>query len=95
MKWLRGLGVLLLIVLVVLSVSWLARIRFQREAHQEMNALFSELTKCDEEVKETDLAGLPDCVQLWLQRAGVVGRPHTQNVRVQQTATMRLSEAGA
>ncbi|MEN6349517.1 MAG: DUF6544 family protein, partial [Syntrophomonas sp.] len=45
-----------------------------------------------ETIKKSDLAGLPPCVQKWLERSGIVGKEKIHTVRLIQSGRMRTEE---
>ncbi len=64
------------------------RMRFTRDSA----ALIARPIRPASAVTTADLAGLPPLMQRYLQRVGVVGRPHVYNMRVVFDASMRSSK---
>lgn len=87
------LGILVIIILIVIIVSFIANLIFNHKVKKEVKELFDgNPVDNDEIVQKSDLVGLPDCVQKWLEYSKVVGKERIKTVRLKQNATMRLKE---
>jgi hypothetical protein len=80
------LNVVLLPVIIVAYAEW----GFDRSVQQEVESILGSSTSEPNVVvsKET-LQPLPSCVQKWLERANVVGKPTIRSVRLKQKGMMR------
>jgi hypothetical protein len=91
LKTLVVLGSFLIgLILLLLLISFIANIRFNRKVDQEVATLFrgydDETTKI---ITQEDLVGLPEIVQQWLKYAQVIGKEDIRTVRLRQKAVMR------
>lgn len=84
-------GILVILILFV-SVSSIAKNIFNKSADKEIEALFKDLEYRDEIITEEDLRGIPDNIKNWLKSSGVVGRERILSVKLKQIADMRLSK---
>lgn len=86
-------GILAGIIVLVYVASAVANSRFDRQVAKEVEELFgsSQVDK-KEIITEADLAGLPHCVQKWMERSQVVGKEKIRTVRLKQSGVMRLKE---
>ncbi|MDD4335310.1 MAG: hypothetical protein PHY77_06850 [Desulfotomaculaceae bacterium] len=86
-------GILVAIMVLVFVASAVANSLFERQVEKEVGELFGSIPEDKKEiVAEADLAGLPRCVQKWLERSQVVGKEKIRTVRLKQSGVMRLKE---
>jgi hypothetical protein len=83
----------LLVVLAVVLAS--GRWRFFYQTHNTLTALQTGPVSSEQTVTETDLAALPEIVQKWLRRTGVVGQPWQNSLSLRQTGQMRTAPESA
>jgi len=89
------LSSLAIIIFLVFTVSYIANIRFSQNVTKEVSDLFnSNATDKNEIIRKDDLAGLPPCVQKWLESSGVIGKERIRTVRLKQKGLMRTKEGG-
>jgi hypothetical protein len=79
-----------LLVILVFIVSSIANARFNKTIAKEVNELLSKPEGNKEIVTKADLAGLPTCVQKWLEQSQVLGKEKVSTVRLKQKALMKL-----
>lgn len=86
-------NVALLVAVVIGCGSW----RFADRVRGEEHALLESIPESTTEriVHEADVAALPEPVARWLRRAGVVGRPRAQTLRLTQRGEMQTARGGA
>lgn len=84
------LTILLIIIIAVISTVTIANSIFNRQGNKDAQKVLS-AAKLEPKniIKESDLAGLPPCVQKWLKHSGVVGKEKIHTVRLTQTGRMR------
>lgn len=87
------LGILAAIIVLVYVASAVANSRFDQQVGKEVGELFGSVSGNQKEIiTEADLAGLPRCVQKWMERSQVVGKEKIRTVRLKQSGVMRLKE---
>jgi hypothetical protein len=84
------LGVLVLII----AVSFLANLQFNKNVDKEVREFFSGVESKGNIIQRADLEGLPPVVQKWMEQSGVVGKERIVAVRLKQKASMRTKEEG-
>jgi len=86
----------LLIILPCLAIiaSFIANALFNRSVTKEVKALLAKAGGKRQLVIREDLAGLPLCVQKWLEQSNVVGKEKINTVRLKQKGLMRTKEDG-
>lgn len=89
--WKFTLSIPLLLGMVLVT----GYLRFKREGHQLVNALFAEAAQKEEVVTPAMLEGLPAPVQRYLRYSGVVGKPMVSTVRLKQRGRIRQDEDSA
>ncbi|MEW6624923.1 MAG: DUF6544 family protein [Bacillota bacterium] len=82
----------LVIIGLLVTVSLIAGFQFNQSVKKEVKEFFSNVEDKNEIIKQADLAGLPLCVQKWLEYSQVVGTERITTVSSKQTAVMRLKE---
>ena len=87
------ISLLIILPVLVIIISSIAGTLFDRTVSKEVQELLANPGGKKEVVTKADLAGLPLCVQNWLENARVVGMEKIKTVRLRQKALMRL-EAG-
>lgn len=86
------LGILAVIAALVFVASAVANSLLDRQVKREVGELYGSIVGDKKEVvTEADLAGLPACVQKWLEHSRVVGKEKIRTVRLKQKGLMRLS----
>jgi hypothetical protein len=88
--------VLVVIIAALLVISAVAEGSFNKKVMQEVSTLFQGSPEPAQEViTKEDLAGLPGCVQKWLEYSQIIGKEQINTVRLQQRGEMRLqADAG-
>jgi len=91
---LHTLGLTLIIILVIVLMVTVAAsfgdIRLKRKSDQEALEVLSSANLDQKEIiRQSDLEGLPSCVQKWLKRSNVIGKEKIHTVRFTQTGQMR------
>jgi hypothetical protein len=86
------IGVLAGIVVVVLTISYIANIMFKQKAKKEVTEFFTGVEDKGEIIKGSDLERLPPSVQKWLAYSQVIGKERITSARSKQTAVMRMKE---
>lgn len=87
------LGILAIVIVLVFVASAVSNSLFDRQVKKEVGELYSSNPENKKEiVTKADLAGLPSCVQKWLERSQVVGKEKISTVRLKQKGVMRLKE---
>jgi len=86
-------GILAVLIILFFVVSAAASSLFNRQVKKEVKELFENNPGHKKEiVTKADLAGLPQCVQRWLERSQVIGKERANTVRLKQRGVMRLKE---
>ncbi|HWI54673.1 MAG TPA: DUF6544 family protein [Desulfobacteria bacterium] len=88
------LAFLFAISFLLVAASIIADSLFTRHAEKEVKELFRNVDKKTGIVQESDLEGLPLCVQKWLGDSKVIGREKIKIVRLKQKGIMRTTEDG-
>ena len=87
------LGILVIIIFLVVVVSFLANVLFEQKVKKEVKELLDNNVKNKGEIiQKADLAGLPLCVQKWLEYSQVIGKEKITTVHSKQKAMMRMKE---
>jgi hypothetical protein len=87
------LGIVAGVIVLVLVASAAANSLFERQVKKEVGELYGSNQENKKEiVTKADLAGLPPCVQKWLERSNVLGKEKIRTVRLKQKGLMRLKE---
>lgn len=87
------LGLMAIVAVLVVAVSFIAHTIFERAVAAEVKELYNSNVKGEDKViRETDLAGLPLCVQKWLKYAQVIGKEKISTVRLKQQGKMRTGQ---
>lgn len=63
---------------------------FKRSVKAEVEELYSTVEMNGEMVSEEQIEGLPESVQRWFKRSGIIGKEKVMSVRLKQRAEMRL-----
>jgi hypothetical protein len=84
--------VILLLSLLFISGSFLAKYLFNQSVEKEVEALFSRVKNTGENVTKADIKELPKNVQKWLKYSGIIGNERITSVRLKQKADMRLGK---
>lgn len=85
--------IVVILILVLIITVIVAAVLFNRHAEQEARQVLSTASPQDKEIiQQSDLEGLPPCVQKWMERSGVVGQEKIHTVRLTQTGRMRNEE---
>jgi hypothetical protein len=83
------LGVIFLVAILAVAIG---RITFKEQTNNEIAEMFANRQQTSSEIiTEADLVDLPEPVQRYLRRVGVVGKEKIQTVRLKQTGQIRLS----
>lgn len=82
-------GIVLILLVAFIAVSFLGNYVFNQKADKEVNALFANSVDSKAIVEQKDLEGLPAPVQKWLENSQVVGQERISTVRLKQTGVMR------
>lgn len=91
--WRIGLvAVLALILITVAAVVTASALLNRRTDKEALEVLSTVPLEPREMIEQADLAGLPHCVQKWMERSGVVGKEKIRTVRLTQRGRMRLEE---
>ncbi|WP_027363584.1 DUF6544 family protein [Desulfotruncus alcoholivorax] len=80
------------IIALIITVSLIADYSFNQNTNKEVKAFFSDVDNKADIIQKDDLAGLPVCVQKWLENSQVIGKERIRTVRLKQKAEMRLKE---
>lgn len=84
------LSIPVVIVLLVLTVSFIANILFNQKVKKEVIELFNNnMENKKDTIRKADLEGLPLCVQKWLENSQVIGKERIRTVRLKQKGLMR------
>jgi len=87
------LGILVILILLVVVASFIADVLFNQKVKKEVKELLDNNVKNKGEIiQKADLAGLPLCVQKWLEYSQVIGKERTTTVHSKQKAMMRMKE---
>ncbi|MFX4263630.1 DUF6544 family protein [Pelotomaculum propionicicum] len=86
-------SILVVLLILVFVASAVANSLLERQVEKEVEELFGSSPEDKKEIiTEADLAGLPPCVQKWLERTQVVGKEKIRTVRLKQKGLLRLTE---
>lgn len=89
------LSILVIIILLIFTASFIAYIRFNQNVTKEVREFFNNTAADKNEIiRKEDLAGLPRSVQKWLEKSGVIGKERIRTVRLKQKGLMRTKEDG-
>jgi hypothetical protein len=83
------------IILLVITGSLIANYLFKQKVSQEVENFLSQITPSSETIPESDLEGLPRCVQKWMKVSHVVGQDKINSVRMKQQGFMRTDPSQA
>lgn len=86
------ISLLIILPSLLIIISSIANYLFNQSAAKEVKELFARIDGEKKTVTKEDLAGLPLCVQKWLEQSKVVGKEKIQTVRLKQKGLMRLEE---
>lgn len=95
-KWLSiTLLIIVIIIFLVITISTIANMLFNRKVKKEVSLLFGSNMKNKKEIiQKEDLQGLPLPVQKWLERSKIIGKEKITSVRLKQKGLMRIKEDG-
>ncbi len=86
-------SILAALIILVFVVTAAASSLFNRQVKREVKELYeNNLAQKKEVITKADLAGLPQCVQKWLERSQLIGKEKAGTVRLKQKGLMRLKE---
>jgi len=87
------LSILATIILLIITVIFIANLLFNQKVAREVKELFADNSEdSDGIIQKSDLEKLPIPVQKWLKYSQVVGKEKIRAVRLKQKAVMRLKE---
>lgn len=86
------ISLLIILPSLVIIISTIASSLFHQSAAKEVKELFADIKNDKKIITKEDLAGLPLCVQNWLEHSQVVGKEKILAVRLKQKGLMRLEE---
>ncbi|MBO8168184.1 MAG: hypothetical protein H0Z35_03240 [Thermoanaerobacteraceae bacterium] len=87
------LSILVILVFLVLTVSFIANTLFNQKVRKEVKELFNNNVQNKKDIiSKADLEGLPICVQKWLENSQVIGKERIRTVRLKQKGLMRMKE---
>ncbi|TDP91757.1 hypothetical protein C7957_11640 [Halanaerobium saccharolyticum] len=91
--WPTAAALILLLIIFGLTVTAIGKWQFEKEIAAEMEKLKAENSNStvDQSINKTDLKALPEIVQLWLNKVGVVGKNRITAVNLRQTGQMKLN----
>jgi len=85
--------VLAIVVLLFLTVSFIAQTRFEKKVEKEVSEFLSNnVENPGQIIQEADLEGLPPAVQKWLEHSQVIGKERITSARSTQKAVMRMKK---
>ncbi|MER2064458.1 MAG: DUF6544 family protein [Alkalibacterium sp.] len=90
----RVLMSLLLLTGSAAAGSLLAQSLFKQSVKAEVEELYSTVEMNGDIVSEEQIEGLPESVQRWFKRSGIIGKEKVMSVRLKQRAEMRLEPGG-
>jgi hypothetical protein len=95
-KWiLVTLIVILLILFLLLAISGIGRLMFEKEAQETAASLLRSADGKDiKTIQEDDIKDLPSAVQNWLRNSNVIGKQQIRTVRLKQVGRMRIKKDG-
>jgi hypothetical protein len=95
-KWiLVTLIVILLILFLLLAISRIGRLMFEKEAQETAASLLRSADGKDiKTIQEDDIKDLPSAVQNWLRNSNVIGKQQIRTVRLKQEGRMRIKKDG-
>ena len=82
--------VLVVLLVLVIAITSVAKYSFNQKVEKEIEELFSNVDNKGETVTHEELSMLPQNVQKWLEYSGVVGKEKIVTVRLKQKGKMRL-----
>jgi uncharacterized protein YxeA len=83
------IGIPLIIIILLIVISLTASFLFKQKVNGEVKSLLSQAAPTGTVVQESDLQGLPPCVQKWMMTANVVGKERITSVMMTQKGLMR------
>ncbi|RYD03616.1 hypothetical protein N752_18760 [Desulforamulus aquiferis] len=85
--------VLIIVIFAVITASLVANYLFNQKVKQELEQLLAGSgDSVGQIIEKKDLAGLPLCVQNWLQYSQIIGKERITTVYSKQSAQLRLKE---
>jgi hypothetical protein len=95
-KWiLVTLIVILLILFLLLAISRIGRLMFEKDAQETAALLLRSADGKDiKTIQEDDIKDLPYAVQNWLRNSNVIGKQQIRTVRLKQEGRMRIKKDG-
>ena len=90
--WTTSAVVILILIILGLTAAAVGRWQFEKQIAAELNKLKEENSNfnANQRIRQTDLNTLPEIVQLWLKKVGVVGKNRITAVDLTQTGLMKL-----
>ncbi|QNO14215.1 hypothetical protein HYG86_05230 [Alkalicella caledoniensis] len=86
--WLIIIIAIVILIIIVFSVG---KRQMSKRIDTEIGNLIKDIETFDRKITHQDLEELPEPVQKWLEKVGVVGKEHIQSVHFMQTGKMRLN----
>lgn len=81
--------ILILIIFGLTAAAW-GKWQFERQITAELEGLEKQNSTADQSIRQTDLDDLPEIVQLWLNKVGVIGKKRISAVNLTQKGLMKL-----
>ncbi len=90
--WPTAGAVILILIILGLTAAFLGKWQFEKQIAAELDKLKDENSNstAEQSINQTDLMALPEIVQLWLSKVGVVGKKRITAVDLTQTGLMKL-----
>ena len=90
--WTTSAVVILILIILGLTAAAVGRWQFEKQIAAELNKLKEENSNfnANQRIRQSDLNTLPEIVQLWLKKVGVVGKNRITAVDLTQTGLMKL-----
>lgn len=90
LQYLIGIPVIIIVLIIIASL--IANLLFKQKVTSEVEELFSHEMPTSQVVSESDLQGLPPCVQKWMTVTKVTGNERIESVIMHQKGFMRTKE---
>src|SRR5690606_17261229 len=84
-------GMMLNLIFLIMAAASFSTHRFQRKVEAEKKEILSQALPATGVVSETAIQELPQPVQKWLRRSGIVGRRPIRSVRMKQKVLMKMN----
>ena len=88
--WPTSAVVIVILIIFGLTAAALGKWQFEKQITAELDKLKKQNSAAEHSIHQTDLNSLPEIVQLWLNKVGIVGKNRISAVNLRQRGLMKL-----